>query len=87
VAQQELARTLAKLASVTDGDRQQLEELTRRIVNKLLHDPIQVLRETDSVHSPMAPYLHAVEKLFKLEESSGPAVESPKEERQPEGEA
>jgi glutamyl-tRNA reductase len=67
VAQEELARTIAKLSGINNGDRAQLEELTRRIVNKLLHDPIQVLRETETVHSPMAPYLHAVEKLFKLE--------------------
>lgn len=74
LAQEELARTVAKLSGMTNGDRQQLEELTRRIVNKLLHDPIQVLRDTQTFHTPMTPYLHAVEKLFKLE---GQAAETP----------
>jgi len=67
LAQEELARTVAKLSGVTDGDKQQLEELTRRIVNKLLHDPIQVLRDSEPGHAPMTQYLHTVEKLFKLE--------------------
>lgn len=67
VAQEELSRTVSKLAGITTGDREHLEELTRRIVNKLLHDPIQVLRETETVHTPMTQYLHAIEKLFKLE--------------------
>ena len=69
VAQEELNRSIAKLSSVSEGDRQQLEELTRRIVNKLLHDPIQVLRDTHDLHTRMTPYLHAVEKLFKLEDA------------------
>ncbi|MGD0767128.1 MAG: glutamyl-tRNA reductase [Tepidisphaeraceae bacterium] len=68
LAQEELARTVAKLSGVTDADKQQLEELTRRIVNKLLHDPIQVLRDSEPAHAPMTQYLHAVEKLFKLED-------------------
>jgi glutamyl-tRNA reductase len=85
LAQDELSRTVGRLSGVTDGDRRQLEELTRRIVNKLLHDPIQVLRETQSVHMPMTPYLHAVEKLFKLEGQAA-STESP-EPAKPGGEA
>jgi glutamyl-tRNA reductase len=87
LAREELARTIAKLSGVTDGDKQQLEELTRRIVNKLLHDPIQVLRDTQTTHAPMSPYLHAVEKLFKLEEPSGEAPSSPPDQAKPDGEA
>lgn len=87
VAQEELARAIAKLSGLTDGDKRQLEELTRRIVNKLLHDPIQVLRETPTLHAPMTPYLHAVEKLFKLEESAPGAMELPPEADKPDGEA
>jgi glutamyl-tRNA reductase len=79
VAQEELARTVSRLSGVSDEDRQQLEELTRRIVNKLLHDPIQVLRDTQTQHAPMSPYLHAVEKLFKLEEQAPSASDPPSE--------
>lgn len=71
VALEELNKTISKLSGVTPADQKQLEELTRRIVNKLLHDPIQVLRGSDSAHAPMTQYLHAVEKLFKLEGEDG----------------
>lgn len=68
VAQEELARLVGKLSAVSDDDKRQLEELMRRIVNKLLHDPVQALRDSDGGHAPMTQYLHAVQKLFKLEE-------------------
>jgi len=66
LAQEELARTLNKLPNVNEAERAHLEELTRRIVNKLLHDPIQTLRSSDAMHAPAAQYLHALEKLFQL---------------------
>ncbi len=67
VAQEELARTLNKLPNVSDSERAHLEDLARRIVNKLLHDPVQVLRRSENAHVPMSQYLHAMEKLFQLE--------------------
>ena len=75
-AREELDRTIAKLGDVTHAERAHLEELTRRIVNKLLHDPITALRQGDSPHAPAAAYLHAMEKLFQLGES-GPQPEAP----------
>ena len=68
LAREELDRTISKLGSVTDEEKAHLEELTRRIVNKLLHDPIRTLREGDNPHVSPAAYLHVVEKMFKLEE-------------------
>jgi glutamyl-tRNA reductase len=65
-AQEELARIVGKLSAMSAQDQQQLEELTRRIVNKLLHDPVQALRESDSDHAPMSQYLHAIQQLFRL---------------------
>jgi len=67
LAQEELARTLDKLADLSPAQRRQLEDLARRIVNKLLHDPIQMLRQSQATHAPMSQYLHAMEKLFKLD--------------------
>jgi glutamyl-tRNA reductase len=67
LAQAELDRIVGKLSAVSPDDRQNLEDLTRRIVNKLLHDPVQALRESDAEHAPMTQYLHAIQKLFKLE--------------------
>jgi glutamyl-tRNA reductase len=67
LAQEELARTLGKLEELSPSQRQQLEDLARRIVNKLLHDPIQMLRQSQAAHAPMSQYLHAMQKLFNLD--------------------
>jgi hypothetical protein len=61
-----LSRTLNKLPNVTDAERQHFEELARRIVNKLLHDPVHALRKADESHAPAEQYLHAMERLFNL---------------------
>ena len=45
-----------------------LEELTRRLVNKLLHDPISMIRKSEGLHGTSAQYLHALEQLFRLQE-------------------
>jgi glutamyl-tRNA reductase len=66
VAQEELNRTLSKLPNVSDGEKAHLEELARRIVNKLLHDPVQALRSADDAHASGSQYAHAMEQLFKL---------------------
>jgi glutamyl-tRNA reductase len=68
LAQVELDRTLSKLPGVSPAERAHLEDLARRIVNKLLHDPIRTLRESDGLHVPTAQYLHAMEKLFQLKD-------------------
>jgi glutamyl-tRNA reductase len=67
LAQEEVQRTLNKLPNAGEAERQHLEQLAHRIVNKLLHDPIKRLREGDSPHGSGASYLHAMEKLFSLE--------------------
>ena len=43
--------------------------LARRIVNKLLHEPIKTLKQSDALHGPTAQYLHAMEQLFGLTDS------------------
>ena len=42
---------------------QHLEELARRIVNKLLNDPVQAVRESGTESSP---FIRAMAKLFRL---------------------
>jgi glutamyl-tRNA reductase len=66
IAQEEVARTAHKLPNLTEAEREHLEELVRRVVNKLLHDPIRTLKESDATHGATAPYLHALTKLFHL---------------------
>lgn len=69
IAQQEIGRTLHKLPNAGEMEKELLEHLGRRLVNKLLHDPIHVLRtSSNGLHSPTAQYLHALERLFKLAE-------------------
>jgi glutamyl-tRNA reductase len=85
LAQEEVQRTLHKLPNVTPGEQAHLEKLARRIVNKLLHDPIQQLQQTDTHHVPATAYLHALEKLFKLEEE--PESEVPPEQSKGGGES
>jgi glutamyl-tRNA reductase len=85
LAREELERTLNKFPNITSAERAHLEDLTRRIVNKLLHDPIRTLRESDSPHFQATPYLHALEKLFQLENDASDVREprQPGELRQP----
>ena len=64
IAQEEVARILGPGAS--EEERKRAEELARRIVNKMLHDPVTTLRQSDG-HGPETGYLHALEKLFRLE--------------------
>ncbi len=66
IAKDELNRILTKLPPMDDAAKQQLEEMTRRIVNKVLHDPIHAMRHGDGMHGTNRQYLHAVEKMFKL---------------------
>ena len=68
VAKEELDRTVNKLSNVTPADRANLEDLVRRVVNKLLHNPIRTLRTSEGQHSGLT-YLHAMEKLFDLEKA------------------
>jgi glutamyl-tRNA reductase len=70
VAREELDRTLNKLPNLSEVEREHLEELSRRLVNKLLHDPIKALRESDNTHGPTSAYLHALSKLFDLPEEN-----------------
>src|SRR5207249_3973030 len=76
MGQEEVERTLNKLGPIGEAERRHMEELVRRVVNKLLHEPITRLKQSDSLHGPAAQYLHAMERLFGLTESDqvGPAA-------------
>jgi glutamyl-tRNA reductase len=85
LAREELERTVAKLGDVTESERAHLEELTRRIVNKLLHDPIRTLRESESPHGAASAYFHAMEKLFQLGDNMGGEEQAPETGEPPAG--
>lgn len=71
VAAEELERTLAKLPSISDSERAHLQDLTRRIVNKLLHDPVQALRQGGDEHGAPNQYPHALQKLYRITDDTG----------------
>jgi glutamyl-tRNA reductase len=71
LAQEEVARTLGKLPNVSESEKAHLEELARRLVNKLLHAPLRTLKQSDSPHVGVSgAYVHAVERLFGLAPSA-----------------
>ncbi len=69
LAREELDRTFNKLPALSAGDKAALEDMARRIVNKLLHRPVQALRGPDRQAGTPGhlAYMHALEKLFDLE--------------------
>ena len=67
IAQAELNRALTKLPNISEAEKSHLEDLARRIVNKLLHDPIRMLKHSE--HGGNPAYTHAMEKLFGLDSS------------------
>lgn len=66
MAAEEVARVLNKMPGASAEERAQVEEMARRIVNKLLHEPVKTLRGAGSLHGGGPQYLHAVERLFGL---------------------
>ncbi len=79
LAQEELTRTLGKTEGISQPDRAQLEEMTRRIVNKLLHTPVHTLRRSERLGTPTAQSVHALEKLFWLDEHEENCAAEPDE--------
>jgi glutamyl-tRNA reductase len=71
MAQEDLARTLATV-NLPAEEKVKLEEFVRRLVNRVLHDPVRTLRQADGMHGPTAQYQHALEMLFRLNEPGDP---------------
>ena len=69
LAREEVKRTISKLPETTEAERAHLEDLARRIVNKLLNDPVQAIRSSNAVDG-VSPYLHAMTRLFRLNASA-----------------
>jgi glutamyl-tRNA reductase len=66
VRSEEVARTLAKIPALGAEDRERIEQMTRAIVNKLLHSPTSALKQGRSAQEEVA-LLEAVRELFGLE--------------------
>lgn len=72
VAEQEAQRTLRKLGTSDQAQQAAIAEMSRRIVNKLLHAPVTRLRQTPGETHHGLAYGHAVEQLFDLDEPADP---------------
>lgn len=67
---QELARTLAGLGHLSAPDRQAIEAMSRALINKVLHQPITVIKAMGHEKAGEL-YLETARRLFRLEPEAG----------------
>lgn len=70
IREAELARTVAQLPNLTPKDKKSLEVLTVAIVNKLLHDPIQFLKNGLPSEEHKQQRLDMARQIFGLDADS-----------------
>jgi len=69
VRQCELRKTLAALPDLTDRQREEIDQLSRRIVKSILRRPLSSIRQEIAHHDPHT-VLHLVKRFFGIEEPS-----------------
>lgn len=67
IREKELARTLNKLGDLSQKEREEIEYLTNRVVNKLLNSPIEAIRE-EAASGDGYRLTDAAQRLFGLAE-------------------
>jgi glutamyl-tRNA reductase len=67
VREQEERQLFAKLAHLSDEDQRTIQRAIERIVNKLLHPPLEALRD-EARHGPPHGLMEALRRLFGLGE-------------------
>ena len=67
IAQTEIKKTLRALKHLSDDDRQAITRMTSAMINKILHDPLLLLK-SNGYHQNKSAYLDLTRKLFKLDE-------------------
>ena len=65
--EEELARLLAKLDHLDDGTRDEIRQSFHRVVNKILHPPLESLRDEAESGAPHG-LLNALRRLFQIED-------------------
>lgn len=65
IGDEELKRTLGKLNGLSETHKQEVQELTRRIVNKVLHPPTEALR-SGGIDTNSRSLSELIRKLFGL---------------------
>jgi len=64
IRQQELDKSLRKLAVITDAQLAAIDALTRSIVKKLLHEPIKALKGSAGTYEPRSHTLASSRELL-----------------------
>ena len=64
---EELRRLFNKLPELDERSRQEISQAFERYVNKLLHPPLESLRDESRTGTPHG-LLEALKRLFRLEE-------------------
>jgi glutamyl-tRNA reductase len=89
IRSQELEKALSKIkGELSNKDKKVFEELSRGIVNKLLHGPMQALRSDGSDRAAVAQTLvnmHALELMFELRKEDEIEEEEKKKKKEAEG--
>jgi glutamyl-tRNA reductase len=84
IRKRELEKTLSVHPDLSDKEKKSLEALTSAIINKILHTPITLLKQTDE-EAMSDLYLDALHALFGLPEKSlGTFLETFEEEKEKE---
>ena len=65
IGDEELRRTLGKLNGLSEAQKQEVQELSRRIVNKILHPPTETLRRSAAENSSHT-IMELIRKLFGI---------------------
>jgi len=66
ICAEELERTFTKMPELSDKERKNLEKMTRAIASKVLHDPLQYLKNDDCERSNEKK-VYNLRNIFKLE--------------------
>ncbi|OEU68326.1 MAG: glutamyl-tRNA reductase [Desulfobacterales bacterium PC51MH44] len=67
IAEAEINKTLRSLKHLSDDDYQAINKMTNAMINKILHDPMLLLK-SNGHHQDKTVYIDIARKLFKLDE-------------------
>ena len=66
IRQKEVDKMLVSFPNLSARERQAMEDLSKTIVNKILHNPITLLKKANE-NADGEPYVDTVKKLFSVE--------------------
>jgi len=75
IAEAEIHKTVGH-SNLSENDRQAVRRMTQALINKILHDPTEVLKR-NGCQGGRSTYLDVARKLFRLDESEDSSDESP----------